>query len=182
MPTCFLIALIRQVLPGFACDGVVFFSKAPGKIQVSRLKNPLPVLVWGCGETWDREVAVCGPLPHMCLERHLVAEAHGRDENLRTPGQTQLKVGLASPLGHMGLTKATALPVNQCTGDKCAHHWEFFGSHGILKKEGNRLLRTYKKSKKYYSYSRKQDFKSISAVADQIKKDFSMNMKNIKRS
>lgn len=46
----------------------------------------LPVCLLGVWELWgDTEVEVLGPLPRMCLARHLVAEAHRREESLSTP-------------------------------------------------------------------------------------------------
>lgn len=97
--TCFLTALIRHVLPELAWQA---FLRSQKRLQVLRLKNPEQAeeaahcqcacgMAVGCGalgSSWSV------PLPHMCLARHLVAEAHRREGKRRKPESGRLSSGL----------------------------------------------------------------------------------------
>ena len=97
--TCFLTALIRPVLPELALQA---FLKSQKRLQVLRLKYPEQA-----GEAAHCQ-CVCGVavgygalgspwsvlLSHMCLARHLVAEAHRREGKRRKPESRRHSSGL----------------------------------------------------------------------------------------
>lgn len=83
------------------------------------------------------------PLPHMCLARHLVAEAHRREGKRRKRRKPQsgrhssglgwlpLKVKYRSNKPKWFYFNSTRGKGDEC----CAHRWEASRSHEILKKK-----------------------------------------------